>query len=478
MVSPTFIPDVSGAYSFSLIVSDGEVASNASQVTVNVGANNVAPIAAAGPNQSVKAGATVTLDGSTSSDANGDTLTYLWSITSKPASSTATLSSTTVVNPMITTDVAGSYVLSLIVNDGKENSVATQLTIVASVANAAPIAKAGTNQNVKVGASVSLDGSGSSDANGDTLSYLWSITSKPASSTATLSSKTVVNPVITTDVAGSYVLSLTVNDGKENSVASQLTIVASVANAAPIAKAGTNQNVKVGASVSLDGSGSSDANGDTLSYLWSITSKPASSTATLSSTTVVNPVITTDVAGSYVLSLTVNDGKESSVASQVIVNSSEPLGVTSTSFANGAVIPIRYTGQGANVSPALSISNVPAGTKFLAVVMDDEVAPCGTGTSACTHWGIFNLPPTKTLIVEGENLLSIAGVVSGIAYNGATGYQGPNPPSNHVYTIAIYALGDSASAVTTSAVITRAHFEAMNSGKILDKIVYTGRFPN
>lgn len=68
-------------------------------------------------------GSTVTLDGRNSSDANGDALTFSWTLTSKPTGSNAPLVLTTSSpTPTFTADVAGYYVASLIVNDGKVNS--------------------------------------------------------------------------------------------------------------------------------------------------------------------------------------------------------------------------------------------------------------------------------------------------------------------------------------------------------------------
>ena len=88
-----------------------------------------------------------------------------------PSGSNATLSGTATVKPTFVADIAGSYALSLVVNDGKVNSTASTVTITASVGNAAPVANAGMAQNVLVGATVMLDGSNSSDANGDLISY-------------------------------------------------------------------------------------------------------------------------------------------------------------------------------------------------------------------------------------------------------------------------------------------------------------------
>ena len=147
---------------------------------------NAAPVANAGANQNVVTGSAVTLDGSTSSDANGDPLTYAWTLTSKPAGSTAALVGATSARPTFTADTAGTYVASLVVNDGKVGSTSASITVTATTANAAPVANAGANQNVVTGSAVTLDGSTSSDANGDPLTYAWTLTSKPAGSTAAL----------------------------------------------------------------------------------------------------------------------------------------------------------------------------------------------------------------------------------------------------------------------------------------------------
>lgn len=186
--------------------------------------NNKTTAANAGPAQNVVAGSLVTLNGSQSTGADGSLITYQWSMTTKPAGSSAALSSAAVAKPTFTADVAGAYVLNLVVNDGKVNSAAVTVTITAAVANAAPVANAGAAQSVVTGAVVTLDGSASRDANGDPLTYRWSFTSKPDGSNATLSSFTAVNPSFTPDVAGAYVFNLVVNDRIVNSVAATVTV--------------------------------------------------------------------------------------------------------------------------------------------------------------------------------------------------------------------------------------------------------------
>jgi hypothetical protein len=322
---PTFTADAVGVYVVSLVVNDGKLDSPVVPVTITAAAANSAPVANAGANQTVTVGVLATLDGTASTDADRDLLTYTWTLLAKPTGSTATLSSTTSPKPTITPDVAGTYVASLVVNDGKVNSTAVGTTLTAAVANSAPVANAGPNQNVTTGSTVTLVSSGSTDANGDTLTYRWSMASKPTSSVAALSSATAASPTFTADLAGTYVVNLVVNDGKvDSSNVAAVTITASAANSAPVANAGANQTVtRTGTpavvTVTLNGTGSTDANGDPLTYRWAITTKPALSAATLSSATAASPTFVADVAGIYVATLIVNDGKVDSSVSTVAI---------------------------------------------------------------------------------------------------------------------------------------------------------------
>jgi len=95
------------------------------------GGGNIPPVANAGSIQNVTTGTLVTLDGSASSDANSDPLIYSWTLTSKPAGSTATLTGAATVAPTFTADVAGTYIASLVVSDGAMNSAPATVSIVA-----------------------------------------------------------------------------------------------------------------------------------------------------------------------------------------------------------------------------------------------------------------------------------------------------------------------------------------------------------
>lgn len=108
--------------------------------------------------------------------------------------------------------------------------------------------------------------------------------------------------------------------------------IANEENTIPVANPGTSQSVKAGTLIQLNGNGSSDADNDALTYLWSITTAPAGSTATLSSTTIVNPTLTPTLAGTYIISLIVNDGTTDSASSQVTLTIKDFIGFFSRSF--------------------------------------------------------------------------------------------------------------------------------------------------
>jgi len=167
----------------------------------------------------------VYLDGSGSTDADSDALTYSW-VLSAPTGSSAALTSSTESQPSFLADISGTYVASLIVNDGKVNSVVSTTRVTAATANTAPVANAGTAQTVTVTATVTLDGTASTDANGDTLTYKWVLSTKPTGSSTVLLLSTTSKPTFVPDTVGVYVATLVVNDGRADSAASTVPVTA------------------------------------------------------------------------------------------------------------------------------------------------------------------------------------------------------------------------------------------------------------
>ncbi len=224
-VSPTFTVDLLGDYVIELVVTDSLGAqSTADQVVI--GTFNTVPVADAGPDKVIIViGTTVGLDGTNSTDPEGDGITYLWTISQKPAGSMAELSDPCSPTPAFVADVHADYVITLVVTD-EFGATSDPDSVTVSFDNIQPVADAGADQSVMAGDTVSLDGSASTDTNGDLLTYSWSFVSKPEGSLAEFTDPTSAQPSFVADEPGDYVVSLVVNDGFVDSDAVTVTITA------------------------------------------------------------------------------------------------------------------------------------------------------------------------------------------------------------------------------------------------------------
>jgi hypothetical protein len=130
----TYTPSAnfSGTDTFTYTISDGNGGTDSATVSVTVTPVNDPPLASAGPDQSVAVTTTVQLDGNGSSDVEGTTLTFQWSFVSVPIGSAAALSDSTSATPTFVADLAGAYVIQLIVNDGTEASAPDTVTVTAN----------------------------------------------------------------------------------------------------------------------------------------------------------------------------------------------------------------------------------------------------------------------------------------------------------------------------------------------------------
>lgn len=102
--------------------------------------------------------------------------------------------------------------------------------------------------------------------------------------------------------------------------------------------------------------------------------------------------------------------------------------LTSSAFEPGTSIPAKHTGEGEDISPALSWSNPPEGTKSFAVICHDPDAPLVTprGTYGFVHWVLYNIPASVSSLDEGMKEHT-----SGKSDFGKLGYGGPMPPNGH-----------------------------------------------
>lgn len=137
--------------------------------------------------------------------------------------------------------------------------------------------------------------------------------------------------------------------------------------------------------------------------------------------------------------------------------------ITSSAFQEGISIPSLYTCDGKDISPPLSWSGAPAGTKSFALIADDPDAPGGTWV----HWVLWNLPSQAQELKEGFPTSSQLsnGARQGKSDFGQIGYGGPCPPSGtHHYFFKLYALDTS---LTLKSGATKSQLEAAMKGHIL-----------
>jgi Raf kinase inhibitor-like YbhB/YbcL family protein len=115
--------------------------------------------------------------------------------------------------------------------------------------------------------------------------------------------------------------------------------------------------------------------------------------------------------------------------------------ITSTNFQHQGLIPAKHTCQGDDSSPELSWSNIPAGAKSLALIVDDPDAPDPAKPKMTyVHWVLYNMPMTVNGLTEGIKTLP-QGTLEGLNDWGRTGYGGPCPPIGaHRYFHKLYAL--------------------------------------
>ncbi|MFO7965856.1 MAG: YbhB/YbcL family Raf kinase inhibitor-like protein [Desulfobacterales bacterium] len=145
--------------------------------------------------------------------------------------------------------------------------------------------------------------------------------------------------------------------------------------------------------------------------------------------------------------------------------------LTSSAFEHDGKIPSKYTCDGENISPPLSVEDVPAAAKSLALIMEDPDVPKNLKEDGMwDHWVVFNIPAATRAIPEGEEPKGAAG----LGTNGQPGYFGPCPPDReHRYFFKLFALDDDLDLPEKS---TKAQLENAMSGHIIEKTELMGRY--
>ncbi len=332
--------------------------------------------------------------------------------------------------------------------------------------NNAPVAVAGEDFTQALASSgTQLDGSGSSDADGDTLSYSWSITSQPAGASASFDNASAAQPRLQTLVPGVYQIELRVSDGRGGSstdtVEADLTNDDPVLNLAPI-----QSSIAVGIPLALDATGSSDPNGQPLSYTWTVTSAPADSRL-LPTFTGPAPLIELDAEGDFDFTLEVSDGYASVSDSfaitastyyeailedgfdQVVMSATRSLVEPSSLNALGARLntptdPIAVTSQGSIVrvvaidgstqrsfdlpQPVERLVVAPNGA-WVGIEHANEVSIINLATNEVATWATSSEPTVAFIYSDGFLFWTSETEVDPkiIATNPATGDETPGP---------------------------------------------------
>jgi|GEM_PF-974855 len=496
--TPTLTPDVEGLYLVRLVVNDGQVNSLPAVVAVvaeppsglpigepcNAGTDcqsgkcntacesNAAPVAVAGTPQSVVTGDVVTLDGTGSTDADSDPITYLW-VLEAPPTSTATLDDPTAAMPTFTADLDGIYQVSLVVNDGFLDSLESVTAVVASTpssglpngdpciadnecassycaasgcaTNQIPVAVVNELTYTEPGTPVVLDSTGTTDADGQPLTYQWTLTDVPAGSVANFADATVASPGFTPDVAGVYFFQLVVNDGYDDSQPAIGAVIAQAGspigapctndaqcisglcdlagasvcaeNQPPIADPGSPQVVEVGQVVNLDGSASTDPEGRPLTFQWAISSAPGGSTASLTDADTPTPSFTADAEGLFLLQLTLSDGYTVSEAGVAVVAIPPGLKADGESCAdNFECISGDCTGSVCvtNTAPVAAVSGPSSVILGVPFNVDGSASSDADSDPLTYAWSLISAPAGSTAMLMNDDQ-AVANVTPDVA---------------------------------------------------------------
>jgi PKD repeat protein len=293
-VTATHTYAAAGTYAVTLTVTDNGGLSTSTTKQVTVTAPNVPPVAQF---TATNVNLTATLDGSTSTDPDGNIAAYSWDF----GDSTATGSGVSVNHTYAT---AGTYTVTLSVTDNSGATTTITHPVTVTAANVPPVAAFTSSVS---NLTANFDGTGSSDSDGTIAGYSWNFGDQSASSTS-------ATPTHVYATAGTYTVTLTVTDNSGATTSVSHPVVVSAANVAPTAAFSSSTSNLL---ATLDASGSSDPDGTISSYSWNFGDSSAAGSGKSTTHTYAS-------AGTYSVTLTVTDnsGASTSITQPVTVATS------------------------------------------------------------------------------------------------------------------------------------------------------------
>jgi hypothetical protein len=396
-----------GVHTYTLIVTDNDGATGADNVTVTVDekpADNEAPTANAGINQTITEGTNITLVG-TGTDTDGTVESYQWKQGEQELASIASLS--------LTGLSVGQHTYTLIVTDDKGATGSDDVIITVKEktdTNQAPTADAGDDRTITEGDKLTIVGSGS-DADGSIRSYAWKEGEVAVAQTATL--------VVNNPSAGFHVYTLTVidDDGASGSDNVTVTVTAKpVDNKAPKANAGADRTVVEGTGITMTGSGT-DSDGSIQLYIWKEGQVELGRGANL--------VLNNLAVGVHVYTLMVTDDDGATASDSVTItvikadSNRVPIanaGIDKTitvgtsitivgvgSDTDGTIQSYEWKKNGVSVVQAASLvlNNLAVGVHVYTLIVKDDKGAIGTDSVKIT---------VKSTVSENQNPVANAGV--------------------------------------------------------------------
>ncbi len=354
----------------------------------------------------------VNLNGAASTDPENSTLQYSWSKISGP--SAFLISNGNTATPTVSNLVAGVYDFRLVVTDNVllTDTATVRVTVTNPNPNQLPLAVAGEDQQVLLPqTATSLIGSGSADPDGIIETYNWTKIAGPAQ--FTISTPNAASTSVSNLKVGTYRFKLTVTDN-QNGVASdtvEVIVINPFPNILPVANAGTDQVITLPvSSATVNGSSSSDGDGNIIAYQWRQISGPA-----VTSVAAPNAVSTTvsnlNTAGVYKFELAVTDDSSAVVKDTMAITVNPPVRIIQVNIYGGSNPAgtgwYNWNVQTGLTTPALPYSNGLTSTVTASLSAHTNIGDNGTSypTTMCPpevgRYASYNTNASRTLTISG-----------------------------------------------------------------------------